>query len=47
MTTTTGARDKKAQLIRDGYCVFEQVLAPGDVGPLAGCQRRSAGGAVG
>ncbi len=28
MTTTTGARDKKAQLIRDGYCVFEQVLSP-------------------
>ena len=28
MTTTIIAHDKKAQLIRDGYCVFEQVLMP-------------------
>ena len=28
MTTTTIADDKQAQLIRDGYCVFEQVLTP-------------------
>ena len=28
MTTTTIVRDKSTQLIRDGYCVFEQVLSP-------------------
>jgi ectoine hydroxylase-related dioxygenase (phytanoyl-CoA dioxygenase family) len=28
MTTTTIVRDKSTQLIRDGYCVFEQVLTP-------------------
>ena len=28
MTTTTIALDKQAQLIRDGYCVIEQVLTP-------------------
>lgn len=29
MSTTTIACDKKSQLIRDGYCVFDQVLTAG------------------
>ena len=28
MTTIASAREEQAQLIRDGYCVFEQVLSP-------------------
>ena len=36
MTTTTIARDKSTQLIRDGYCVFRAGAVTADAGPRAG-----------